>query len=136
MIQREEGDGMSRKLTKSGTALIVVGGIVAIVGLISFLRVFLAMGRGMNDPFMPFRSPAIGRAVPYEGAVVGVILLGVGSYLVKIGLGLTLVGHSDSIASWLRRLVGGERRTGSCTQCRQSMPTSANYCSRCGARLE
>ena len=124
---------MSRKLARGGIALLILGGVCAIVGLLLFLRGFFAVG--MEDPFiMPWRSPALRRLVSFEGAAVGIVLLGIGSYLVKIGLGLTLVGHSESIAGWLRRLVRGERL--SCPECGSPAPTSAKYCSQCGTRLQ
>ncbi|NLL09068.1 MAG: zinc-ribbon domain-containing protein, partial [Firmicutes bacterium] len=52
------------------------------------------------------------------------------------GLGLALVGQSDSIASWLRRLVKGEGKGRGCPSCGASVSSSAKYCSQCGRRLE
>ncbi|NLM42182.1 MAG: zinc ribbon domain-containing protein [Firmicutes bacterium] len=126
---------MSGRLTKSGVALIIIGGTLTVVGLVLFLRVLLALGH-LGVPFpTPFSMPGWRNALPVQGAMVGLVLLGVGSYLVKIGLGLTLVGHSDSIASWLRRLVRGERAEQSCPNCGAAVPSTANFCSQCGTRL-
>lgn len=128
---------MSKKLTKGGTALIVLGGILALIGLVLFLRIFFTVGRGMDDPFLsPFRMHALRSGLSFEGGVVGLVLLGVGSYMVKVGLGLALVGQSDSIASWLRRLVKGEGKGRGCPSCGASVSSSAKYCSQCGRRLE
>ena len=77
---------MKRKLTTGGIVLLAVGGILTLAGLALFLRAVLVLDPDLPDPLiLPWW-----REINLEGGMLGLVLLVAGSYLVKIGLGLTL----------------------------------------------
>ena len=98
-----------------------------LAGLALFLRAVLVQ----SDYPIHLSFPA---EINLEGGMLG--LLVAGSYLVKIGLGLTLVGHADSISSWLHRLFRGEKGALECPNCGASVTADSKYCSQCGAKLK
>lgn len=123
---------MKRKLTTGGIVLLAVGGILTLAGLALFLREVLVLDPDLPDPLiLPWW-----REINLEGGMLGLVLLVAGSYLVKIGLGLTLVGHADSISSWLHRLFRGEKGALECPNCGASVTADSKYCSQCGAKLK
>lgn len=127
---------MSGKLTKSGIILLVIGGILTLVGLVLFLRVFFVVSQEMNDPFFHHFDPSpFRRGIGYQSGVIGVVFAGIGGYLFKLGLGLTVVGHSGSISKWIRGLWRGEASV-TCPNCRQSSSGDPKYCSHCGTFLK
>lgn len=131
---------MSRKLTKGGFAVAALGAVLAVVGFVFFFSVFFSAARQMNQPFGPpsFGSPFgmySSRPVPFQNAVIGVIFVGIGALLVKAGLGMSLVGSSNDIASWIRGLIHGEANLVTCPNCQRAVSSTAQFCSHCGTRL-
>lgn len=115
---------MFHKLTKGGLTLAIIGGLIGIVGLALCLD---ALG---PPPFGSVRS--------YQTGVLGIVLATIGGYLFKIGLGLTLVGHSERIATWLNRRWArwsGKDAGVECPVCHRVLIGQPNYCSNCGTKL-
>ncbi len=128
-----------KKLTKGGIALLTVGIILVVIGLGLFFSVFFA-GIRQVDQFQAQPFPQQQR-VPFERAVIGVIMVGLGAFLGKVGLGMGIVGSSKNIARWAGQLFDEGKKasqkseeTGDkhCTSCGFSLSSTARFCSNCG----
>ena len=133
---------MSQKLKQGGFVVVAIGVIIAIIGFVFFFSVFFSMTRQLEDPFLePHFGPYMPntytyrRPAPFQNAVIGIILIGIGVFVAKTGLGMSLVGSSNDIASWVRGLIHGETNTVTCPNCKSAVSSSAQFCSQCGTRL-
>lgn len=135
---------MQKKLTTSGLVVVGIGIVISIIGLILFLTVFFAILNQMNNHFDtgfgPWMSFGARQSIPFSRAVIGVLLSGIGGFLVKAGLGMSIVGSSNSIAAWIRGLIHGHDTKPSmskttCPNCNNPIASDAVYCSHCGQKL-
>jgi hypothetical protein len=140
---------------KYGIIIATIGGIIALVGLGLFISVFFdianfenrianEMSFFGNAQFDPFGSryqqksyfPPIGRAA------VGVIMFGLGGYIVRIGVGTGLVTNAKPISGWMGGLLknmfnyGSDNRKCFCPHCSAHINNSGKYCSNCGEKLD
>lgn len=135
---------MPNKLTNSGIAVLVIGAILIVVGLALFFGVMFSMVRGFNEPFVTDfgrppqfgRPSSFGRPIPFQNAIIGVLLAGVGGYMVKVGLGMTLVGSSEGIIDWFKERTEGEKAQLVCPNCQRILTGNPQFCSHCGTKLE
>ncbi|MFW5985209.1 MAG: DUF7577 domain-containing protein [Halanaerobiaceae bacterium] len=121
-----------KKLTSGGIALLVIGGIMVLIGLILFFSVFISVfnfvGNGFNQgPGVSQPGFDSGPDIPFVRAVFGVILAGGGTLLFKVGLGMSVLGKSDSIARW----IGDKIKTGKASS-KKASSGKANFCPDCG----
>ncbi|NMB39190.1 MAG: zinc ribbon domain-containing protein [Firmicutes bacterium] len=140
---------MSRKLTNSGFVVLGIGVVLMIIGFILFISVFFSVANQMESPQIPGFGPHMGfeqpRTIPFQNAVVGIILVGVGGLMVKAGLGMSVVGSADKIADWGRSIIHGKSEpqqnaqvssSATCPNCNESVSTKAKFCSHCGNKLQ
>lgn len=134
---------MLPKLTKSGIVVVTIGAIIFVVGLVLFLSFFFWATNEMNSPMhtRPFQpsfldSSPFDRPVPFQNAVIGVILTGLGGFMVKVGLGFTLAGSSGKIVNWFGHLIHEAGSQGQCPTCNTTNRRDARFCSNCGTPLE
>mgnify|MGYP006297252787 CR=1 FL=1 len=139
-------------ITKGGIALIVIGIILTLIGIGLFLSVFFSFfdvfqNFGSNDPFghHGFHRTSGPQNIPFIRAVIGVILAGIGGVLTKVGLGMGIVGSSDSIARWFGNTVKEAKDASTdndtiydvkkCPSCNSKNDIDAKYCDNCGTKL-
>lgn len=140
---------MSRNLTNKGFVVIGIGVVLMIIGFILFISVFFSVANQMESPqvpnFGPFTNLEQQRTIPFQNAVVGIILVGVGGLMVKAGLGMSVVGSADKIADWGRRIIHGKSEpqqdaqlssSTTCPNCNESVSAKAKFCSQCGNKLQ
>lgn len=134
---------MYKKLTTSGIILVVAGALLFIIGIGMFFSFFMSIA---GDPFShdPF-GPRGGMPNPAMG-FGGILLLGLGTFLFKIGLGLTIAGQSENAVKWYKKTTGddkssvnwykkAENEAKKCPNCASENKSDAKYCSSCGAQL-
>jgi hypothetical protein len=145
-----------RSINTVALVLLIVGGPCAVVGLLLFLSVFFT---SLNE-FMTSPADAMG-AIIHHG-VVGIVLLSVGSAIVRYGLRTFFVANIGRIARYeaqeglpvakdmIRDLtptiartvqeISAAKRYGDeprrfCDQCGGAAAPTAKFCQDCGAKL-
>lgn len=145
---------LSKKTSKFGIALFVLGLIIAVVGLsflvagvFGFLSGFSNPSFSSNpfssDPYhyngYPFNRPVLN---PFQKAFLGAIITSIGAILVKVGFGLGLVGNVDTIKDAVSGIFS-PRETQTkpftatvCPNCQKNNPPGAIFCTNCGLKME
>lgn len=132
-----------RKLSTGGITTLIIGIALLIIGLGIFLSTFFSFS---STPFQSghslygFEQAQSQMARTFGRAVIGVILSGAGGLMIKIGLGMTLVGHADKVAGWAGKLSqkfqeGINQSQNQCPKCHKHNNSSALYCDQCGYKL-
>ncbi|QNO13966.1 zinc ribbon domain-containing protein [Alkalicella caledoniensis] len=133
---------MGKKLTTSGITVLVLGVIIALVGLIMFFSVFFSvfnMGFSEPDPFGPGFGNDFGPGfggVNISRAFIGAPLFGLGCFLAKVGLGMTIAGQAGNAVKWYKNNVNDSSGSSNkCKQCGSDNNLQAKYCNACGQQL-
>ena len=130
---------MGKKLTTSGIIVLCIGIVFVLIGIIMFGSLFVSLSSGFGDPFGgdPF-GPGFGRSGPNPAnGFVGVLLIGFGSFLIKVGLGMTIAGQAGKVVNWYKGNVSsGGSDNQSCPDCGSFNKSHAKFCNACGKQLQ
>lgn len=62
------------------------------------------------------------------------VLFGLGSFMVKVGLGMTLAGQAGNAVNWYKKNTSDSNK--SCQQCGSANNANAKFCNSCGQGLQ
>ncbi len=118
------------KAVKLRRALMIIGGILAIVGIVGVIYYFAAFGNAGFEQVDNFHSDPTSTFNPIPimiKFVVSGIIAGIGTTIFKLGLSITIAGVTTKFA--------GDVLTDKCPDCGTAIKGDDVFCTSCGKQL-